>query len=152
LKDPVSVVGQYQAVGPLAIDGLLTAKSPLPGKLAWRRATTNAEGIVDLGILAGDDPSKAAYLTTPILATEDLEAKLVLETTGDVKAWLDGRVLTLPAASGDQPRVVPVRLTKGNHELTVRVAGGSKTGLVTTFVAAKPLEFRVGEGVAVLGR
>jgi putative membrane-bound dehydrogenase-like protein len=153
LKDPVSVVGQYQGVGPVATETLLNARSPLPAKeLAWRRASTNAEGIVDLTTIAGEDPAKAAYLTTPVLSPENLDAKLVLDASGDLKVWLDGQALTVPTASGDQPRVIPVRLAKGNHELTIRVAGGSKTGLVTTFVAAKPLEFRVGEGVAVSER
>ena len=60
----------------------------------------------------------------------------------DLKAWLDGKELTLPPSTGDQPRTVAVRLTKGDHELILRVPGGTKAGLVTTFVAAKPLEFR----------
>jgi putative membrane-bound dehydrogenase-like protein len=154
LKEPVSIVGQYQAVGPVptSADTLLTAKSTLPGNLAWRRATTNAEGVVDIATLAGDDPAKAAYLTTPVLAPEALEARLVLDTSADLKGWLDGQPLTVPTASGGQPRVISIRLSKGNHDLTVRVAGGSKTGLVTTFVASKPLEFRVGDGTAVSER
>ncbi len=153
LKEPVSVVGQYQAVGPVAGDDLLTAKSALPGKLAWRRTTANAEGIVDLTTLAGEDASKAAYLMTPILVPEALNARLVLDAgPAKLKVWLDGQPLTIPAASGDQPRSVVIPLAKGNHELTIRVAGGAKAGLVTTFVAAKPLEFRVGEGTAVSER
>jgi hypothetical protein len=76
----------------------------------------------------------------------------VLDTTADLKAWLDGKELTIPAASGDQPRTVPVRLTRGEHELVLRVPGGSRAGIVTTFVASKPLEFRSGEGARVPGR
>ena len=158
LKQPVSIVGQYQAIGPVAAtgDAPLTPKTPLPGdgpgKPAWRRVTANAEGLVDLAVLSGDDASKAAYLETPILAPEDLEARLVLDTTADLKAWLDGKELNLPAASGDQPRTLPVRLTRGDHQLVIRVAGGARTGLVTTFVAAKPLEFRTAEGTSVSGR
>ena len=158
LKDPVSIVGQYQAVGPIAASGdaPLTPKSPPPGavpkKPAWRRVTANAEGLVDLDLLSGDDASKAAYLATPILAPEDLDARLVLDTTADLKAWLDGKELSLPAPTGDQPRTLPVRLTRGDHELVIRVAGGAKTGLVTTFVATKALEFRTSEGTAVSER
>ena len=150
LKEPVSVVGQYQAIGPVSGEGPLTPKSPIPGegsrKPAWRRLTANAEGAVDLSLLTGEDAGKAAYLETPVLAPEDIDAKLVLDTTADLKAWLDGKELTLPASSGDQPRTVPVRLTKGDHQLVIRTAGGAKTGLVTTFVASKPLEFRNSEG------
>ena len=158
LKEPVSIVGQYQAVGPVAapVDAPLTPKSPLPGegprKPAWRRVTANAEGLVDLALLSGDDASKAAYLATPILAPEDLDARLVLDTTADLKAWLDGKELALPAPTGDQPRTVPIRLIRGDHELVIRVAGGAGTGLVTTLVAAKPLEFRAADGTAISGR
>jgi putative membrane-bound dehydrogenase-like protein len=158
LKQPVSIVGQYQAIGPItaSADTPLTPKSTLPAqsgrKPAWRRVLANAEGLVDLTLLSGDDASKAAYLETPVLAPEDLETKLVLDTTADLKAWLDGKELTLPPSSGDQPRTVPVRLTRGDHELVIRVAGAAKTGLVTTFVAAKPLEFRTAEGTAVSER
>ena len=143
LKEPVSVVGQFQVLGPVEpeADAPRSPKSA-GGKGTWRRLTGNAEGLVDLAIPAGDDPAKVAYLATPVLAPEDLDAKLVLDTPADLKAWLDGKELALPAPSGDQPRVVAVRLTKGDHELVVRVAGGSKAGLVTTFVAPKPLEFR----------
>ena len=158
LREPVSIVGQYQAVGPISgpADGPLTPKSPLPGegprKPAWRRALANAEGLVDLSLLSGDDASKAAYLDTPVLAPEDLDARLVLDTTADIKAWLDGKELALPSSTGDRPRIVPVRLARGDHELVIRIAGGARTGLVTTFVAGKPLEFRAAEGTAVSGR
>ena len=158
LKEPVSVVGQYQAVGPIAGSGdaPLTPKSPIPGegpkKPAWRRLTANAEGAIDLSLLTGEDAAKAAYLETPVLAPEDLDAKLVLDTTADLKAWLDGKELTLPASSGDHPRTVPVRLTRGDHQLVIRAAGGAKTALVTTFVAAKPLEFRNSQGTTISGQ
>ena len=153
LKEPVSIVGQYQAVGPVGIANVaITPKTSGDGTHAWRRASANAEGSVDLTILSGDDPAKAAYLSTPVLAPENLEARLVLDTAAEIKAWLDGKELTLPAASGDQPRSVAVALTKGNHELVIRVSGGAKTGLVSTFVASKPLEFRNLEAPAVSGR
>ena len=140
LKEPVSIVGQYQAIGPIA-DGRRPDHpedaSGNPRKPTWRRLDANAEGFVDLAIAAGDDPSKAAYLVAPVLAPEDLDARLVLDTPADLKAWLDGKELAIPAATGDQPRTVPVRLTRGEHELVLRVAGGPKAGIVTTFVAAQ---------------
>jgi putative membrane-bound dehydrogenase-like protein len=157
LKEPVSIVGQYQAFGPTSeANGPLSPKTMVvksnPPKPAWRRVTADAEGLVDLALLSGDDASKGAYLDTPVLAPEDLDARLVLDTTADLKAWLDGKELALPAPTGDQPRTLPVRLTRGDHELIIRVAGGARTGLVTTFVAGKPLEFRSSEGTAVSER
>jgi putative membrane-bound dehydrogenase-like protein len=151
LKDPVSIVGQYQAAGPIAPRGETPPTSKSKG-VVWRRILANAEGLVDLAFSSGDDASKVAYLETPVLAPEDLDVKLVLDTTADLKAWLDGKELSIPVPTGDQPRTVAVRLAKGDHDLILRVPGGAKTGLVTTFVAAKPLEFRSTEGTAVSGR
>ena len=114
LKEPVSIVGQYQVVGPVADpgDAPLTPKSPPPGgKLTWRRALANAEGQVDLTSSAGDVASKFAFLETPVLAPEDLEARLVLDSGAGLKAWLDGKELAIPDPSGDQPRAVAIRLS-----------------------------------------
>ncbi|WP_435008313.1 PVC-type heme-binding CxxCH protein [Tundrisphaera lichenicola] len=155
LNEPVSIIGQYQAVGPIAgEDGPITPKSTGVGngKPAWRRLDANAEGFADLSVTSGVDSSKSAYLYAPVLAPEDLEAKLVLDTSADLKAWLDGKELSVPAASNDQPRSVAVKLTKGDHELVLKVPGGTGAGIVTTFVAGKPLEFRSSEGAKVSGR
>jgi putative membrane-bound dehydrogenase-like protein len=151
LKEPVSIVGQYQAAGPMTPKGDTPPTSKSKG-IAWRRVLANAEGLVDLSPSTGDDASKVAYLATPVLATEDIDAKLVLDTTADLKTWLDGKELSIPAPTGDHPRTVSLRLAKGDHELVLRASGGAKSGLVTTFVAAKPLEFRSTEGAAVSGR
>ena len=155
LRQPVSVVGQYQAVGPVPETDLISPKTAAAAgakRPAWRRLDANAEGFADLALVAGDDPKAAAYLHAPILAPEDLAAKLVLDARGDLKAWLDGKELAIPAPSGDSARSVDIRLTKGDHELTLRVAGGPRAGVVTTLVAAKPLEFREGNPTAVSGR
>ncbi len=147
LRQPVSIVGQYQAVGPVAgVDGPIRprdgAVASASKKLPWRRFAANAEGSADLALIAGNDPAGAAYLHTPVLAPGDMEARLVLDTPADLKVWLDGKELPLPAANGDAPRSLPLRLAKGDHDLTLRVPGATKGGIVATFVAAKPLEFR----------
>ena len=152
----MSIVGQYQAVGPVAAaDGPIdpedaVAKPTRQARLAAaRRQRRGARR--PRHRLAATTPRRPPTCHAPVLAPEDLDARLVLDTPADLKAWLDGKELTLPAPTGDQPRTVPVRLTRGDHELVLRVAGGAKAGLVTTFVAAKPLEFRTGEGPAVSG-
>ncbi len=157
LRDPVSIVGQYQAFGPTAeAHGPITPKTVVvksnPPRPAWRRLDANAEGFADLTLAAGDDPAKAAYLYAPVLAPENLDARLVIDTAADFRAWLDGKELELPAPSADRPRSIPVRLARGDHELVLRVPGGSRAGIVTTFVATRPLEFRAGEATAVSGR
>jgi len=161
LRQPVSIVGQYQASGfadeaggpgPMTPKTTSAARSAGTRKPAWRRVDANAEGYADLSLIAGDDPKGGVYLYAPVLAPEDLDARLVLDTRADLKAWLDGKELALPAPSGDQARALDLRLTRGNHELVLRVAGGTKAGIVTTLVAPKPLEFRATEPTAVSGR
>ena len=47
----------------------------LPGadgpEVSWRRLTANAEGLVDLGPLAGSDSSRAVYLHVPLASPAD---------------------------------------------------------------------------------
>ena len=159
LRDPVSIVGQFQAVGPVAgISGSVSSKSPLglpDGTVAkWRRADADAEGRVDLTTLAGTDGTQAAYLASPVVSPADLETRLVLDTGAEVTAWLDGKLLAIPAPEGDKPRIVPIRLSRGDHEFVVRVPGGGKgdSSLVATFVATRPLEFHAAGPELLPGR
>ena len=146
LRKPVSIVGQFQAVGPVEdAGGPVTPKTATSKKLAWRRADADAEGYLDLSITAGDAPAKFAYLHAPVLAPEALDARLVLDTKADIRLWLRGKEIEIPEAEANQPRAVDLKLAKGDNDLVVRVAGGASPGLVATFVAAKPLEFRSGE-------
>jgi putative membrane-bound dehydrogenase-like protein len=154
LKQPVSIVGQYQAVGPLADKPGAPAVDPsakldhaervaaADGKpLAWRRLDANAESLADLSILAGDDPAKAAYVHVPVSAPASLSARLVIDTRAEITAWLDGKAVEL--ARGDETtRTATVSLPKGQSNLLIRVPGGAAVSLVTTFVADKPLSFQ----------
>ncbi len=147
LRLPVSIVGRFGAVGPVApLEGPIDPKAgPVASgskKLNWRRLDANAEGYADLSLIAGDDPARVAYLHAPVLASADGRARLVLDTGAEVKAWLDGKELALPPAAADTPRSVDVNLTRGDHDLILRVSGGPKPGIVATFVAPRPLEFR----------
>jgi putative heme-binding domain-containing protein len=142
LKKPVSIVGQYQALGPLARGdedpGLISGRATRPG---WARRSADAEGQVNLKSIAGDDPSRVVLLRTPVLAPEAMGATLVLDVKADATAYLNGKEVPLKAEP-DGPKVADVALAKGENLLVVRVPGGSQGGLVTTFVAGKPLEFR----------
>ncbi len=142
LKQPVSIVGQYQALGPLAkSDEDSAIVSGTPTRESWTRRTADVEGQVSLATIAGDDASKVVYLKTPVLAPEAMAATLVLDLKGEAAAFLNGKEVALKAQA-DGPRTADVRLAKGENLLVVRVPGGSRGGLVTTFVAGKPLEFR----------
>ena len=158
LKQPVSIVGQYQVIGPVAEDGDSKAVDPAAkldhashvagagGKaLSWRRLDANAESLADLTTLLGDDPAKAAYVHAPISSPIAQPARLVIDTKADVKAWLNGKPLTLPSGSEDPARVVMVELPQGRSDLLIRITGGPDAMLVTTIASDKPVSFQASE-------
>ncbi len=149
LRQPVSIVGQYSAAGPIsdtiekpAID--VTHPSKSIGQ-TFRRLSANAEGVADLVPMLGPDASKVAYLYTPVTSPIEQEARLVIDTKADVSAWIGGKRLDLAAASDGEPRTVNISLPKGTTDFVLRVPGGDAANVVTTFVAGKPLEFSPSE-------
>ncbi len=151
LRQPVSIVGQYQALGPVTLaagSALPTPKIPLPEattgpKLAWRRVLTDAEGQADVAALVGTNDQTSAFLFVPVAVPADLNARLVIDTAASVQVYLDGKAVDLSRADRTAPLTAPLRLDAGEHELTIRVAGGTTpAGIVTTIVAARPVEFR----------
>jgi putative membrane-bound dehydrogenase-like protein len=158
LKQPVSIVGQAQVLGPVVESGKTLAidptakidlkaapKAPNGNSLTWRRLIANAEGSIDLSSLAANDSEKAVYLFTPVNSPVDQSATLVLDTKADVKAWLGGKPLDLPSPKGDEPRSVDVHLGKGSSELVLRIPGSADSSVVATFIAGQPLEFSASE-------
>jgi putative membrane-bound dehydrogenase-like protein len=158
LKRPVSLVGQYQAIGPVAENNGKTALDPAQKidltsdlidpdgrKLLWRRLDANAESLVDLSTLAGTDPSKAVYLYAPIVSPIAQQARLVLDTKANVSAWLGGKLLAFPDAASGQERAVEVDLSEGSSDLLIRINGGPSVSIVTTVVSEKPVAFRTDE-------
>ena len=155
LRQPVSIVGQYQALGPVALgegSALPSPKIPLPAAagqtLAWRRLKGDAEGLVEVAPMAGLDPAAAVFLHVPMLVPGDLDARLVIDSSAPVQVYLDGRPVSLTRTETTQS--APLRLTGGEHDLTLRVAGGPTSSvLVTTLVTSQPVEFRAGDAPAV---
>jgi len=158
LKQPVSIVGQYQAIGPVveakgerALDpgARVDLHAPLQGpegqKLSWRRLDANAESLADLTTLLGNDPAKAAYLYAPVVSPIGQTARLVLDSKADLKAWLNGKALELPDAGDEGSRSLVVELPAGRSDLLIRLSGGPSPTLVTTVVADKPVAFRTDE-------
>lgn len=168
LRQPVSIVGEFQAVGPLAevdaepvvdpkqaIDTSLPVRGADGRSQSWRRIRADAEGRIDLSALASVDPNQAIYLHVPVASPADLSATLVIESpAAGLRAWLNGRPLDLPDPSGDDPtRSVSVDLSRGAHDLILRLPGGSADpGIIATFVADAALEFRAVEGRKVSSR
>jgi putative membrane-bound dehydrogenase-like protein len=160
LKVPVSIVGQFQALGPVAeasgktlldpqasVDAARPVKGPDGQTYTWRRIKANAEGLVDLSPLTANDPGKVVYLHAPVVSSVEQSARFVLDTKADVKVWLGGKLLELPAQKDDAPRLVTVHLGKGTTDLMVRVPGGENAAIVATFVAPRTLEFSPDEVV-----
>jgi putative heme-binding domain-containing protein len=159
LRQPVSVVGQYQVVGPLAekegapaldtgsdVDLSATLRGPEGQKLAWRRLDADAEGRADLTTLVGNGPARAAYLYAPVVSPLAQQARLVVESKADVKAWLNGKPVALPDAGADGARALVVDLPAGKNGLLLRVDGApGAAAVVTTFVTDAPLAFRADE-------
>ena len=163
----MSIVGQYQVIGPVAeangtpaldpthkVDLTANLRGPEGQKLSWRRLDANAEGLADLTHARRRPTRRRPPTSTPRSSRRSRqEARLVLDTKADVKVWLNGKPLDLPAAERrTSPRTVVVDLPKGTSDLLIRVAGGPAATLVTTFVADKPagVPHRRGEGLGAV--
>ena len=158
LKQPVSIVGQYLAIGPLhevngkpVVDPTSKLDPDIPlddgrgRKLSWRRISANAEGQVDLSPLVAGEGKNAAYAWVPLHSPVDQHARLVVDTPAEVAVWLNGKPVRLAAKSLDrnEPRAAVVDLPDGASALLVRLtAAGRPDGqaaLVTTLVADRPV-------------
>jgi putative membrane-bound dehydrogenase-like protein len=162
LKQPVSIVGRFDALGPLAeaggkpaldpaakIDPSAPVKGPDGRELSWRRLDADAEGRIDL---SGTEPSQAIYLRAPVTSPTAQDARLVLDAATDIKAWLGGHEVALAPGGTDTPRTASVRVPAGTSDLLIRVAGGPNAALVATLVADKPLEFSPAESARTSAR
>jgi hypothetical protein len=129
------------------VDPAARLRGPEGQALSWRRLDADSEGQADLSSLASE-PSKAVYAYVPIVSPIEQEARLVLDGKADLKAWLDGKPIALPAPADDQPRAAVVELPRGRSDLVIRVAGGPDAKLVTTLVSDRLLEFRADEAKA----
>jgi hypothetical protein len=138
LRQPVSIVGQYQVICPIAEPNGTLALDPTAGinlaanlrgpegqKFSWRRLDTNAEGLANLTTLAGAGASRAVYVYAPVVSAIDRETSLVVDSQAELKVWLGGRSVALHKPSEDASRVVTMTLPRGTSDLLICVAGGS---------------------------
>jgi putative membrane-bound dehydrogenase-like protein len=163
LKQPVSIVGQYQAIGPLQEpDGkplvssaakldLETAVDDGRGhKLMWRRFSANAEGQVDLSPFVGER-KETAYAWVPVHSPVGQRATLVVDTPVEVDVWLNGKSVALSGKSESRidPRSAVVDLPDEPSTLLIRLTSGGRADgqawLVTTLVADRPVGFSVAD-------
>ena len=143
LKQPVSIVGQYAAIGPMTASMLPKPDDVAKHPYSWRLVNANAESLIDVAPFAGDDPLKLAVLEVPITSEEPQQARLVLDTKAEAKVFLDGKELTLKSSAEDPTMSTTLRLPHGRSRLMIWIPGGDKSPtLVTTIVAPKPVEFK----------
>jgi putative heme-binding domain-containing protein len=163
LKQPVSIVGQYQATGPVhepdgkpnfdPISKLNLRASVSDGRgheLSWRRFSANAEGLADVSPLCGGGDSKsAAYAWAPIVSPVSQKARIIFDTPAEIAVWLDGKPLALSEKKMDktESRTAVVDLQEGSSALLIRVVtdgrSSAQAALVTTVVADRPVGFNV---------
>jgi putative membrane-bound dehydrogenase-like protein len=160
LREPVSIVGQYQVIGPVheqagspAINPAvqMTRAVPMRGsrgeELVWRRVEANSEGLVDFSSMMADDPESAVYALLSVSSPAEQNGRLVIETRAGVTAWLGGKkvVLAEPGQASSDHHEAALRLTRGVTRLLIRLAGNSRTSggaaLVTTLVTTEPVSF-----------
>jgi putative membrane-bound dehydrogenase-like protein len=160
LREPVSIVGQYHVVGPVAepdgqstfdpgrkIDLAATVPGASGRTLAWRRLDANAEGLADLTAMVAGDPRHAVYAYVPVNSPSEQSARLVVETHSSLKVWLNGKeaISSGPTQLMSAPREVEVTLPKGLSTLLIRLTGGGRpagqASIVTTFVSGQPVSF-----------
>lgn len=158
LRKPVSIVGEYRAIGPFAdsaskpaIDASRPIDSSKPvGGLEWRRVVADAEGRIDASGFAGEERGKSVYLSAPIFSPARQDARLVLDTAGEgVRVWLNGAEISLSRPKAGEPREAEISLSKGSGQLLIRLPLGSESTLVTTLVASTPIEFQAERVAAV---
>ena len=164
LKQPVSIVGQYQAIGPVyepdgkaVVDPITKSdlhraiKDGRGREVSWRRVSANAEGQADLSPLVGGDAKNAAYVWVPVVSPVAQKARLVFDTPADIAVWLDGKPVRLSGKSESKnaPSATVVDLPEGASTLMIRLAAGVKSSspasLVTTLVTDRPVGFNAAE-------
>jgi putative membrane-bound dehydrogenase-like protein len=162
LRQPVSIVGQYHVLGPLAepngsrhFDVIskpelqATADDGSGHQLSWRRVSASAEGQADITPFVAGKPNQAAYVFTPVVSPIAQQATLVLDTPAEALVWLSGRAVPLPANGHDknEPQLATIDLPQGASTLLIRLTlvSGPDThaSLVTTFVVDRPVAFDV---------
>ncbi len=160
LRQPVSIVGQYQVVGPLRepdgvrrIDAGSTLNLNVPvadgrdQQLSWHRLGANAEGQVNLTLMDGSDAMQAVYANVPVVSPQGQRARLVIDTPMEVSAWLNGKPVVFSSDRQDrrEPEAALVELPKGSSRLLIRLvrkdAANAQAVITTTLIADQPVGF-----------
>ena len=152
LRQPVSTVGQYYLLGPVAAGTYDGASTPdvlatFPGAggelLRWRRVAADGEGFLDLSSLLGSGQDQEVFCYIPLISNSRQAARLVVNSAQPIAAWHQGA----PVAIQGSP--APARLWEGAMTLApgrsavvLRVSSGpSPAGLVTTLITDREIRY-----------
>ena len=133
LRQPVSIVGQYSAIGPICRAGwqadvrcrrqagprTRSGRRPRPSALV-AESDANAEGLADLSARVGGDPKNAAYACGCRLTRRHAQAaRLVLDTPADVpRGWAASRCALEPRSTATASRARRGRSAPGREHTT----------------------------------
>ena len=154
LRQPVSTVGQYFLLGPLAsgtYDGSAQAdlQQSWPavsgGKARWRRVSTSRDNQLELPSLLGSKTSSEDYCMVPVRSPRAQDARLVLDSPCDLKIWHNGRPVPMKRPANDNAKTIwqgSLKLRAGSNHLVIRVASGTVNArLVTTLITRQAIHF-----------
>lgn len=144
LRQPVSEVGEYFVLGPLASgtwspERPIRVESTLAGGQRWRRTQTSRDQYLDLSSLLGSMAGQEAVAYIPIDAEQEQEAQVALTTDSPVSLYLNGVKIPLTPPTKNV-RAGSLTLRKGENDLVIVLSSGQiNTGLITTLIADRPL-------------
>jgi putative membrane-bound dehydrogenase-like protein len=154
LRQPVSAVGQYYLLGPLATGTYDGAAPPdlqkswpgvSGGRVRWQRSSTSRDDRLDLSSLLGSQAGSEIYCFVPYASPRAQDARIVVTTTSTIQLWHNGQPVALERPAKDDSATLwqgSLKLQAGANRLTIRVASGQvDSGLITTLITGRAIHF-----------
>jgi len=157
LRQPVSAVGEYYLLGPLAKGTYQGAATPdldaqpvgLSGhKLRWQRVRTSRDHHLDLSSLLGSKAGTEVYCLVPVVSDRIQDARLVVNTANGISLWHNGHAVKLSGLENSglsSSWEGSLKLRTGSNDLVIRIASGPvPAGLATAVIAGRAIRFSFG--------
>lgn len=154
LRQPVSAVGQYYLLGPLATgtyDGSVQPdlQKSWPGdsggKVRWQRVATSRDNRLDLSSLLGSKAGDEMYCFVPFTSPRAQDARIMFTITSTIRLWHNGQPVALKRPAKDDSAALwqgSLKLQVGSNWLTICVASGQvDSGLISTLITDRAIHF-----------
>lgn len=154
LRQPVSAVGQYYLLGPLATgtyDGSVQPDlqkswpSVSGGKVRWQRSSTSRDDRLDLSSMLGSKAGDEIYCFVPCASPRAQDARIVITTNSTIKLWHNEQPVALERPAKDDSATLwqgSLKLQAGSNRLTICVSSGQvDAGLITTLITDRAIHF-----------